>query len=633
MIVKEKPVYVYDIEVFPNVLHIVVKNTETKEYIKLEISERRNDLLSICKLFHLKDADYEISQLLFDDKIFCGYNNKHYDDVIINYIIDYRYVMIRKTWKEITRSIYNLSHCIVSEDNMEKWKKWKYKNYFYSIDLLTMRFSSKLRVGLKETQVTMEYPNVEEYNGDFDKPLPLDKFDEMISYNINDVDSTEELLNRSRDLIDLRLGIEKEYSVDVLSKDGMTIGMEILKVKYLEKTGKTWQDIKDLRSPCDYIALKDVILPFVEFQHPVLKEMLEELKQQIVSPGRKGYEKHFLLNDMEISVGVGGIHSRNDPEIIIPHEDEVCLDSDVASLYPSLIISYKFIPPHLGNEFLETYSNIRTERLEAKRNKQKIKNETLKLALNGVSGNLQQQFSWIYSPFTVMQIRMNGQMLLLMLCERLLKLGARLKQLNTDGVLYVIKKDKLDALNDELKAWEKQTKLELETDEFEAFYQYAINDYFGTAKGYSESKNPDLIKKKGMFLTDITIGKGMPPRIIPEAIMSYFLENVSPREYLKSCTDLRKFLTYQKVGKQFDVYHGNKKLVHINRFYYSTTEPYLLKWDSVEKRLINMNTKSGVHILNKLVETNIPKDLNYDYYLYEINKIIGDFVYKQLTLF
>ena len=231
MIVKGKPVYVYDIEVFPNVLHIVVKNTETKKYIKLEISERRNDLLSICKLFHLKDADYEISQLLFDDKIFCGYNNKHYDDVIINYIIDYRYVMVRKTWKEITRSIYNLSHCIVSEDNMEKWKKWKYKNYFYSIDLLTMRFSSKLRVGLKETQVTMEYPNVEEYNGDFDKPLPLNKFDEMISYNINDVDSTEELLNRSRDLIDLRLGIEKEYGVDVLSKDGMTIGMEILKVK------------------------------------------------------------------------------------------------------------------------------------------------------------------------------------------------------------------------------------------------------------------------------------------------------------------------------------------------------------------------------------------------------------------
>lgn len=633
MIVKSKPVFVYDIEVFPNVLHIVVKNTETKEYTLLEISERRNDLNKICNLFYLKDADYEISQHLLDDKIFCGYNNKHYDDVIINYIIYYWYILSKKKWYEITKSIFNLSQCIVEDDNIERWKKWKYLNYFYSIDLLTMRFSSKLRIGLKEAQVTMEYPNVEEYSGDFKKPLALKDFDEMISYNINDVDSTEELLNRSQSLIDLRLGIEQEYGVDVLSKDGMTIGMEILKVKYLEKTGKAWQDIKDLRSPCDYIALKDVILPFVEFQHPVLKDMLQELKQQVVSPGRKGYEKHFLLDDLEISVGVGGIHSKNNPEIIIPNNDEVCLDSDVASLYPSLIISYEFIPPHLGKEFLETYSDIRTERLEAKRNKQKIKNETLKLALNGVSGNLQQQFSWIYSPFTVMQIRMNGQMLLLMLCERLLKLGAKLKQLNTDGVLYVIKKNQLDALNTELRAWEKQTKLELETDEFEAFYQYAVNDYFGVVKGYSESKNPDLIKEKGMFLTDITIGKGMPPRIIPEAVIAYFLKKVSPKQYLQQCTDLRKFITYQKVGKQFEVYHGDKKLVRINRFYYSTDGAYLLKWDEVKKRLVNVNTKSGVTIVNQLKNYNIPNNLNYNYYLYEINKIIQDFVCKQFTLF
>lgn len=302
-------------------------------------------------------------------------------------------------------------------------------------------------------------------------------------------------------------------------------------------------------------------------------------------------------------------------------------------MYPSLIISYEFIPPHLGREFLETYSNIRTERLEAKRNKQKIKNETLKLALNGVSGNLQQQFSWIYSPFTVMQIRMNGQMLLLMLCERLLKLGAKLKQLNTDGVLYVIKKDKLDALNDELKAWEQQTKLELETDEFEAFYQYAVNDYFGVLKGYSETHDPKLIKEKGMFVTNFTLGKGMPPKIIPETIMEFFLNNKNPEEYIRTCTDLNKFITYQKVGKQFKVFYGNTPVVHINRFYYSVTGPYLLKYDETINKYININTKSGVRIVNKLVDTTIPNDINYRYYLYEIWKVIHDFTCKQLTLF
>lgn len=61
----------------------------------------------------------------------------------------------------------------------------------------------------------------------------------MIKYNINDVDSTEELLNRCKKDIELRLAIEDEYGVKVLNKDGVNIGMKIIAQKYLEKTGQT----------------------------------------------------------------------------------------------------------------------------------------------------------------------------------------------------------------------------------------------------------------------------------------------------------------------------------------------------------------------------------------------------------
>ena len=44
MIIRDKIVYVYDIEVFPNVFHCTVKNTETGELHKFEISCRRNQL-------------------------------------------------------------------------------------------------------------------------------------------------------------------------------------------------------------------------------------------------------------------------------------------------------------------------------------------------------------------------------------------------------------------------------------------------------------------------------------------------------------------------------------------------------------------------------------------------------------
>ena len=58
MLIRNKIVLVYDIEVFPNVFHAVVKNTETSHILKLEISERRNDLNKTLLLFHQIKHDF-----------------------------------------------------------------------------------------------------------------------------------------------------------------------------------------------------------------------------------------------------------------------------------------------------------------------------------------------------------------------------------------------------------------------------------------------------------------------------------------------------------------------------------------------------------------------------------------------
>ena len=279
--------------------------------------------------------------------------------------------------------------------------------------------------------------------------------------------------------------------------------MKIITQKYLEKTGQTWWDIKDLRSPMDKIPLKDVILPFVKYDSPILKDMLDTLKKQTVSPGRKGYEYKFIFNNLRYTIGVGGIHSVNDPEIIIPKEDEYLIDCDVASLYPSMLIQHKFYPKHLGPEFLEIYSKIREERLEAKHNGDKVKNETLKFALNGLSGNLQNEHNFCYSPFAVMQIRVNGQLLLLMLAEKLVEIGCKIIQANTDGLFLICKKNKYEEYQKVCKEWEKLTKLELEEDRFEAMYQYAINDYIAVKEGYHkiEMKFKPVYFKEGIITT------------------------------------------------------------------------------------------------------------------------------------
>lgn len=657
MIIRGKIVYVYDIEVFQNIFHCSVKNTETNDIYKFEISERKNQLRDLVKFFKQVDkyitwGDYYTTNINIPaNVIFCGYNNLHYDNPIINYIIEYEDKLMQYNIPTICSSIFNLSKTITtsSEDNIDAWKHWKYQIWFDTFDILTMLYSNKLRVGLKEIQVTMQYPNVQEFVCDWTKPLPLEDFDSMIDYNINDIESTSELLNRCKKDVDLRIAIEDEYGVRVLSKDGVNIGMKILTQKYLEKTGLTWWDIKDLRSPMSVIPLKDVILPFIKYDSPILQKVLEDMKNQIVSPGRKGYENKFVFNNLRYSVGVGGIHSVNSPEIIIPRDDEMLIDIDVASLYPSMLIEYEFYPKHLGKEFLEVYKQIKDERIEAKHNGDKVKNETLKLALNGLSGNLQNEHNFCYSPFAVMQIRINGQLLLLMLAEKLTQIGCRIVQANTDGLFVLLKKDVYSKVNSICREWEQLTKLTLEEDRFKAMYQYAINDYFAITED-------NKVKEKGMFITAVKLGKGLTPKIIPKAIISFFKDGISVEDTIKNCTDIRDFLMSEKTGKQWHVEYMNEEQQRTNRFYASTNGGYLWKWKDTghkEGEIItytepyvgehkykasarqyqNMLTASGVTLLNKFDDKPIEeRKINYRYYIMEAYKIIRDLKPLQLSL-
>ena len=616
MKIKNKPAYVYDIEVFKNVFHCTVFDTEKEELHKFECSIRKNNIEDMCKFFMYKDA------------YFVGYNNIHYDNPIVNYCIEF-FSNSSYTYNRICESIFNLSCTITSDkDNIDAWKRWKYANNFLTLDLLTMYYSTALRVSLKEMQVTMMYKNVQEFNCDWQAPLAEQEIDEMIAYNINDVMSTTELLNRSEDMINLRIDIEKTYNINCLSKDNVNMGMQILAEEYMRKTGIPWSKLKDMRSPADTIILEKVILPFIKFETPILQQLLSEMKSLIVSPGRKGYEKKFLMQNLTYSVGVGGIHSINTPELIIPNEDELLIDADVASLYPSMLLNFDCYPQHLGAIFKETYEDIRVRRLEAKKKKDKLTDITLKYALNGLSGNLQNEYSWCYDPYAVMKIRINGQLLLLMLTEQLIKLNCEIIQINTDGVFFKCKKDVYPKVQEQFEWWQNLTGLVLEEDRFKAFYQLAINDYFGV---YENGK----IKEKGCFITDVILGKGLTPKIIPKAVIKYFLEGIKPQDYITSCTDIKDFLMSEKTGKQWHVEYNSQPQQRTNRFYASTNGYFLYKWkmDKGEKKYQNMLTASGVTLLNNF--DNLPEDpkINYQYYVTEANKIIAQFKNKQLSLF
>lgn len=624
---------IYDIEVFPNTFHCVLLNTDNEELYKFEISERKNQIRELVQFF--TNPKY----------LLCGYNNKHYDDVIINYIIDYIDIMLCKSIYDVTLSLFNLSQTIINleDGNISKIKKWKYANYFESMDLLTMMFSSKLRVGLKSMQITMQYQNVQEYSGDFGSFLPKDKIDEMISYNINDVKSTYSLFNylvKNGD-IDLRLFIEQEYGFNALSMDSVKFGETLIAKKVCEELHINKRQLEQMRSPMDNIPLKDVILPFIRYKNPKFQEALEDMKKQVVSsknkkPGEKNYENKFVVSGVRYSIGVGGIHSLNEPRIYVPKEDEYLGHLDVASMYPSFIVRYGWFPRHLGKAGLAVYTQIYHERIQAKHSGQKQKNLALKLTLNSVTGKMQQETSWMYDPFSVFKIRINGQLILLMLADLLLQHSCEIVQVNTDGVMFIAKKAYKDAIMESVAKLEQLTKLSFEADSYEAFYQFAVNDYFGVVDGFSQSRNPKLIEKKGMFITEPVLGKGLAPTIIPEAVINYFVYNIPVEDTIHNCNDIRKFLMSQRVDRKFKVEYDDKYIQRINRWYASTNGCYLYTVDESKTpvKYSNLLKKSGVTILNYIDDISTKnRKINYPYYISEARKIIDQLVCRQLDLF
>ena len=633
MIIKERPVALYDIEVFPNCFHCTVSDSESHKKYKFEISNRKNQLEELIDFFYFKRVEH----------IMCGYNNHHYDDIVINYIIFFRNTMKRFDYLKICNSLYYLSKAIIESEkteNIDKIKPYKYANYFYSFDLMTMLYSATKQKSLKEVEILLGMDNVQEFEAGFDQRLLDSEIDDMIKYNETDVDATEFLLNTVKDEVVLRLEVEKEWGFDALSMSSIRIGEEIL-LRQSNLRGATLEEAKSKIRRVAKIENKDIILPFIQYSNPKLKEVLLDVKNATCYPCKsdkkqKNYEKKFVLSNTCYSIGEGGIHTINEPRIFKPTADQYIGHADVTSMYPSLAIIYKWLPVHLGKDFWNVYESLYNERVIAKRNHDELKAKAFKFALNSPIGKMQNENSWAYDPLNAYKIRMNGQLILLMLVDRLLSINCKIVQVNTDGVVYIADKANRELINQFIREVENITKLHFDSDDYESFYQYDVNNYFGIRKGYSQSGDPSLIEKKGKFITEIGLNNSMTPVVISKAVINYFLTKEPIDKFVKEDKNIRDFLMSQSVNREFKIEYGNKPVQRINRYYASNSGYYLMrvKDKMYETKKESILSDVGVILLNHIDDVPIEKrKINYQYYIGKANTIVSEFINRQLTIF
>src|SRR5665648_505827 len=116
-------------------------------------------------------------------------------------------------------------------------------------------------------------------------------------------------------------------------------------------------------------------------------------------------------------------------------KDFYLIDKDCTSYYPSIILGLRLYPTHMGDCFLEVYETIVNKRLEAKRNKDKVVANALKITINGSFGKLGSKYSNLYAPDLLIQVTLTGQLALLMLIEMIEGIGISIVSGNTDGIV------------------------------------------------------------------------------------------------------------------------------------------------------------------------------------------------------
>ena len=104
MLIKGKTAFVYDIEVFPNFFSVTLKNTESGNIVSFEISDRKNDMPNIAKVFLNKNI------------YFVGFNSMHYDAPVISYIILNYTALIRKPISFITSELKQFSDKVINSE-------------------------------------------------------------------------------------------------------------------------------------------------------------------------------------------------------------------------------------------------------------------------------------------------------------------------------------------------------------------------------------------------------------------------------------------------------------------------------------------------------------------------------------
>lgn len=472
----------WDLETFPNAFTGTFIHAATFSVRVFEISDRRNDF----------DALVAFVQYLHDSKARgIGFNSIGFDYEVLHAIIT--------RGLRTAAAIYDKAQSVIDSNDFGGFNGiWPSDWLFEQIDLYKMWHfdNNNKRTSLKALEIGMRSESV------VDLPFPVgtyltdDQVDTLITYNKHDVRETLKFYARSLQQLKLREALSERYGVSMLNMSNTKIGGTIL-IQEMEQAGiQCFERINNRKTPRQthrhVIRLGEVIFPYVKFERLEFNKVLDYFRQTTITETKGVFtELEATVDGFTFVFGVGGIHGSIESQTVVSDGEFQLVDVDVTSFYPRMAIVNEMYPAHLGPAYCVTYNRIFDQR--ASFPKGSPENAALKESLNAAYGNSNNKHSPLYDPFYTMQTTINGQLMLCMLAEQLMKIPRlTMVQANTDGITVRCPRKHLDHLRAVCRWWEGLTLLQLEEALYTHMYIRDVNSYIAVYEG-------GKVKRKGAY--------------------------------------------------------------------------------------------------------------------------------------
>ena len=579
---------VYDIESYPNYCAIGMEMVEGpakghKAYY--EISHRRDD----------RQALNQAMQKMAGNVWMIGFNNLAFDWPLLNQIM----VDINLPLDDFLDRQWEATQTLIKE----QWPPRIPYDHYIQIDLYKIwHFDNKARrTSLKDLEFNMNMPNIIDLPIEPGTVVNEQQMDQLAHYLMeSDIPSTVRFYEHSIDKIKQRAQFTAKYGDDFMNLNDTAVGKRFF-MNILRKKGvKLYEDGGPVQTYYDELVFSDAIFSWFRFKSPEFKSIyrfLREMKSYKTKEIFKDYpvdqlgklanyldednyvkreikrlgkvfprrikSLHVRRNGLTFVLGTGGIHASVSNRVYTDAGGYVIDDRDVTSFYPSNIILNHIAPAHIGEWFWRIYIDLKMERL--KYAKGTTENAILKLALNGVFGDLGNQHSPLYDLIAMISVTLNGQLALLMLAEELQDIGVELIQCNTDGMTLYYHESMRSQVDDICFRWEVGTGFDLEQAIYSRMFVNNVNNYI------AEYKESGKLKLKGAYAYDFEESgewhKDFSARIIQIAAVERMIHGTPVEQTIRECEDDFMFMIRGRVRGKSRIVWGDEPQQKTVRFY------------------------------------------------------------------